>query len=70
MAKGIDKLRGMSPDELSREETELREEIWKLRLQSSTGQLQDPHKVRRRRHDMARLLTVKNEKASASEQAS
>ena len=70
MAKGIDKLRGMSPDELSREEVELREEIWKLRLQSSTGQLQDSHKVRRRRHDMARLLTVKNEKASTSEQAS
>jgi large subunit ribosomal protein L29 len=61
MAQATSKLRGMSPDELDREEQELRGEIWKLRLQITTGQLQDPHKVRRVRKDLARLLTVKRE---------
>ena len=61
MAQVTSKLRGMSPDELNREEQELREEIWKLRLQITTGQLQDPQKVRRVRKDLARVLTVKRE---------
>jgi len=55
------KLRGMDPIELDREEQALREEIWKLRLQRSTGQLQDVHKVRRKRRDLARVLTVRRE---------
>lgn len=67
MAQNIAKLRGMGVDELRREEQELREEIWKLGLQRSTGQLQDPHKVRRKRHDLARVLTVMNEKASKAD---
>jgi len=57
------KLRNMSPEELEREETALREEIWKLRLQRSTGQLQDFHKVRRTRRVLARVLTVRREHA-------
>lgn len=60
MAKAT-KLRGMTPEELTKEETELREEIWKLRLQLTTGQLQDPQKVRRVRRDLARVLTVQRE---------
>ena len=56
------KLRGMTGDELTKEENELREEIWKLRLQLTTGQLQDPQKVRRARQDLARVLTVERER--------
>jgi len=61
MAQITSKLRGMSPEELSQEEQALREEIWKLRLQVTTGQLQDPQKVRRVRKDLARVLTVRRE---------
>ena len=61
MAKNISKLRNMSPEALQREEHGLREEIWKLRIQLTTGQLQDPQKVRRVRQDLARVLTVKRE---------
>jgi large subunit ribosomal protein L29 len=57
------KLRNSSPADLDKEEQALREEIWKLRLQRSTGQLQDPHKVRRTRRDLARVLTVRRERA-------
>jgi large subunit ribosomal protein L29 len=62
MATDIAKLREMSPEDLAKEEKEVREEIWKLRLQMTTGQLQDPYKVRRTRRQLARVLTVSREK--------
>ena len=65
MAKATAKLRDMSVDELDKEEHELRGVVWKLRLQLSTGQLQDPQKVRRARKELARLLTVRRERELA-----
>ncbi len=61
MALRARKLREMSPDELAKEERELRDQIWKLQLQRSTGQLSDPNKVAERRRDLARVLTVMRE---------
>ncbi len=66
MALDLTKMRAMTLDELSKEERELREEIWKIRLQRSTGQLQDTGKVRRKRHDLARVLTVRRELSTSS----
>ena len=65
MAVELAKLRGMSGDDLVREEQQLREEIWKLRLQVATGQLQAPQKVRNARRDLARVLTVRRERELA-----
>lgn len=62
MAKEIAKLREMSIEELNKEEESLRLAVWKLRLQQSTGQLQDAHKVRLARKDLARVLTIKRER--------
>ena len=67
MAKDIAKLRALGPDELAAEEKSLREEIWKLRLQRTTGQLSDPHKVKKTRKDLARVLTVRRESQRAAE---
>ena len=61
MAKDTAKIRNLSPEALQRKEHGLREEIWKLRIQLTTGQLQDPQKVRRARQELARVLTVKRE---------
>ncbi len=61
MAKDTAKLRNMSPEALQKKEHGLREEIWKLRIQLTTGQLKDPQKVRRTLKDLARVLTVKRE---------
>ncbi len=69
MAVDIAKLRGMGPDELTKEETALREEIWKLRLQGTTGQLQDPNRVRQARRDLARVLTIRREQELAAQPA-
>jgi large subunit ribosomal protein L29 len=66
MGLDLKKTRAMTLDELQKEEGELREEIWKLRLQRSTGQLQDTGKIRRKRHDLARVLTVRHELTAAS----
>jgi len=66
MAVKLDKLRGMSPEELTREETEIRAQVWKLRLQLSTGQLDNPQKVREARRDLARVLTLRRERQMAT----
>ena len=67
MAKEIAKLRDLSADDLRKEENGLREEIWKLRLQVSTGQL-EAHRVRGARKDLARVLTVLRERELAEAQ--
>jgi large subunit ribosomal protein L29 len=66
MALNLTKMRGMNPEELDQEARALRDEIWKLRLQRSTGQLQDSGKIRSKRHDLARVLTVRRELTSAT----
>jgi large subunit ribosomal protein L29 len=69
MALEPEKLRGMSSDELKREEKDLRDQIWKLRLQLSTGQLDNPQKVRAVRRDLARVLTAQREREGAAASA-
>jgi large subunit ribosomal protein L29 len=61
----ISKFRDMSPEELGQEEQELRDAVWKLGLQKSTGQSQDPNKLRTTKRDLARLLTVRRERELA-----
>jgi large subunit ribosomal protein L29 len=59
MALQASKLRNMGAHELDNEEGEIRDAIWKLQLQRSTGQIQDPNKMRGLRKDLARVLTVR-----------
>lgn len=66
MAMDVKKLREKSVEELEKDERSLRGEIWKLRIQKTTGQLQDHHRVRQVRRDLARVLTVKRERVAAS----
>ncbi|MDH3627130.1 MAG: 50S ribosomal protein L29 [Acidobacteriota bacterium] len=70
MATNLEKLGEMSPEELSKEEMSLREEIWKLRIQLTTGQLQDPQRVRRSRKELARVLTVRRQQELAATRGS
>ena len=55
-------LRDKTDDQLNAEEQDLREAVWKVRLQMTTGQLQDPQRVRRARRDRARIMTIKRER--------
>ncbi|HEX5758053.1 MAG TPA: 50S ribosomal protein L29 [Thermoanaerobaculia bacterium] len=56
-------LRDRTVDELRERERDLSEQLFALRLQKVTGQLEKPSRVRQVRKDLARVLTVLGEKA-------
>ena len=60
-------IRDMSADEMRLRIDELREELFNLRFRNSMRQLDNPLKIREARREMARLLTVLNEKERASQ---
>jgi len=55
-------LRDKTAVELRDQERELSEQLFALRLQKVTGQLENPSKIREVRRDLARVLTVLTEK--------
>jgi len=65
--KKASELRDMTIEELRQEETDLRKELFNLRFQKVTGELQNPRRIREVRKDIARVLTVINEKLRKEE---
>jgi large subunit ribosomal protein L29 len=59
-------LRDKSVQELQEQESTLREQIFKLRFQTATGQAENPQRVALVRKELARVLTVLREKSGAS----
>lgn len=55
-------LRGLSGEELNSQVLELKEELFNLRFQSATGQLQSTARLREVRKDIARIYTVLQER--------
>ena len=53
--------RDQTVEELQERERELSEQLFALRLQKVTGQLEKPSRVRDVRRDLARVLTVLRE---------
>jgi large subunit ribosomal protein L29 len=62
MAMKVSELRNQSVQELQDRENELSEQLFALRLQKVTGQLEKPARVRQVRRDLARVLTLLREK--------
>ena len=60
------KIREMAAPELGKRAGEIREELFKLRFQQATGQLENPSRVRVLRRELARVLTVRQEQAVAA----
>ena len=56
------KFHDMSLDELQRQETEMGEQMFKLRFQWAMGQTETLKKLRELRKDRARVLTLLREK--------
>jgi large subunit ribosomal protein L29 len=54
--------REQTAEELRERERELSEQLFALRLQKVTGQLEKPARVREVRRDLARVMTVLREK--------
>jgi large subunit ribosomal protein L29 len=55
-------LRGLEDDELVHKLKESKEELFNLRFQSATGQLDNNKRLQTVRHDIARIYTVMRER--------
>ena len=65
----LDEIRQMSAADLRVKEREAREEVFRLRLKLRTNQLDNAATLRKARRELARILTVLNEKTSAETKA-
>ena len=57
-------LRDLTDDELQRKLSETRQELFNLRFQSATGALENPARLRLAKREIARILTIRHERAS------
>jgi large subunit ribosomal protein L29 len=55
-------IRDLTSEEIRQKERELAEELFRLRLRKSTGQLDNPMRLRNLRRDIARLKTIQHER--------
>ncbi len=60
----VGEIRELSEDELRGREKDLDDQMFRLRIQKSMGQLEAPAKVRTLRKDLARIKTILREKAT------
>jgi large subunit ribosomal protein L29 len=56
-------LRELSDDQLDQKMAETRQELFHLRFQTATGVLENSARLRHAKHEIARILTVKHERA-------
>ena len=59
-------LRDLTDEELENRLTDTRQELFNLRFQSATGALENSARLRLAKREIARILTIKNERASES----
>jgi large subunit ribosomal protein L29 len=62
MSKEADKLREAGEDELATKYAEAKEELFNLRFQLVTGQLDNPMRIKQVRKQVARILTLMRER--------
>ncbi|MDO4922596.1 MAG: 50S ribosomal protein L29 [Peptococcaceae bacterium] len=60
-------LRELSTEELNKKVVELKEELFNLRFQMATGQLENPMQLKQVRKDIARAKTVIREREIAAQ---
>jgi large subunit ribosomal protein L29 len=60
----LKEIKGLGVSELRQRESELRKELFSLRIQKQIGQLENPVRSRTVRRELARVLTVARELSS------
>ena len=55
-------IRSMSPEQLNEKLVGLKKDLFYLRMQHATNQLDNPLKIQQTKHDIARVKTVLREK--------
>lgn len=58
--------RDLSDEKLSDEILAVKKQLFQLRLQKATRQLDKPHQFKHARHRLAQLLTVENQRKQAA----
>lgn len=58
----VNELRDMTSEALDKKLKELKEELFNLRFQHAINQLDNPHKIEDVKRDIARVMTIINEK--------
>jgi large subunit ribosomal protein L29 len=61
----VQEVRELSVDDLRLQEKDLRDQIFRMRIQKAMGQTDTPTKIRILRRDLAKVLTVLQEKQKA-----
>jgi len=56
-------LKALTIDELKKKEQDLRKELFNLRFQQATGEIENPLRLCAVRKDIARVLTIMTEKS-------
>lgn len=67
MAQSTDKIRNTTDAELTHQERDLQDQLFRLKFQLSMGQTESLKKIRQLRKDIARVKTIKRERALAGE---
>ena len=58
----VSELKELAVEELQRKEQDLRKELFNLRFQQATGEIENPMRIRMIRKNIARVLTVITER--------
>lgn len=58
----IKDIRNLSGEELNKKVSELKNELFNLRFQLATGQLDNPSTIKRVKRDIARVKTIQRER--------
>jgi large subunit ribosomal protein L29 len=61
----VTEIRDLTVDELRQREKEMDDQLFRLRIQKSMGQIEAAHKLQMLRRDVARVKTVLREKETA-----
>ena len=62
----VDKIRNLTDVELSHQEKDLADQLFKLKFQLNMGQTESLKKIRGLRKDIARVKTITNERSRAA----
>jgi len=60
----FDEIRDLTVDELRKRSKQLREELFEMKMKHSLGQIASPIEIRKKRKDLARVITATNAKLS------
>ena len=65
----ISEARELTDEQLATEIIAIKKQLFSLRLQKATRQLEKPHQIRHAKHRLAQLLTVEHERKLAEAEA-